>query len=1198
MLVEERLVVCSNCGTENDASRKFCMECAAPLARPCPVCGAANDPRAKFCGECASPLPNGVPATATPSPNATPLTGIGHDDSRAAERRLVSVLFADLVGFTALSEHRDAEEVRELLTRYFDTSRTIVERYGGVIEKFIGDAVMAVWGAPVANEDDSERAVRAALDLVEAVAALGAEVGAPDLRARAGILTGEAAVNLGAQGQGMVAGDLVNTASRVQSSAAPGTVLVGEATRRATEAAIVYEDVGAYELKGKADAVRLWRALRVMAGRGGLMKSEGLEAPFVGRDRELKLVKDLFHACVEEGKAHLVQVTGIAGIGKSRLGWEFFKYLDGVQRLFFWHRGRCLAYGEGVTYWALAEMVRGRAGILEGEDRASAAPKLREAVERYVSDPEDRRFVEPRLAHLIGIEERRASDKADLFAGWRLFFERLAEQNPILMVFEDLQWADPSLLEFLDYLLEWSRSYPIFVMTLARPGASGASLTASKRNATSIYLEPLPARAMEQLLTGLVPGLPGELTAKILDRAEGVPLYAVETVRMLLDRGLLVQEGPVYTPAGRIEDLEVPETLHALIAARLDGLSPEERRLVQDAAVLGKSFTRRALAALSGLHERELDPLLASLVAKEVLSVQADPRSPERGQYGFLQDLVRTIAYETLAKRDRKQKHLRVAAYLEEAWGDDEEEIVEVVASHYLEAYRLSPDAEDAGGIKEQARRMLVRAAERAASLAAAEEAETYFQQAAELTDSRLERAELTERAGEMAMTRGQADRAARSYEDSTRLFTEAGLPHAAARVQARLAEVDFAQGHLEQALDRMTRAHGVLSGDEPDPDLAMVTAQLGRFLAIAGREEEATSLLEEALELSEHLELPEVYAQALSSRGILLINRGRLDEAVTLHRRALQVALEHGLTAAALRAYNNLAVALQSLDRFAEMVDLAGQALELARRTGDRFRELSWLTGTLIPLILVGRWDQALAWAGEARSSGELSSLEWVSQGLVDLVGLYVDRGDLDQARDLLESIRVLETSENPESRIGYAARRAELLRAEEKPSEALATLEEVLAARTQFGLASHPVKHGLVLGVEAAIDLGDVARAEELLGIVGSARPGQVTPYLRAHAARLAARLAALRGEVESVEPGFLAAELGFRDLGTPFYLAVALTEHAEWLGDQGRQLQAEPLFAEAREIFEGLGAMPWLERTSRLAVSREAPAAVGEP
>ncbi|HYV02890.1 MAG TPA: adenylate/guanylate cyclase domain-containing protein, partial [Actinomycetota bacterium] len=385
-------MLCANCGTENAAGRKFCKECGSPLALACPACGAANEPGAKFCGECGSSF--------AANPAATPTTAAKPYALQAeptTERRLISVLFADLVGFTTLSESRDSEEVRDLLSRYFDASRTVIVRYGGTVEKFIGDAVMAVWGTPVANEDDAERAVRAALELVEAVAELGAQVASPELRARGGVLTGEATVNIGAQGEGMVAGDLVNTASRIQSVAEPGSVFVGDSTRRASEAAIVYQDAGVHELKGKAAPVHLWRALRVTAGRGGLMKSEGLEAPFVGRGRELKLVKELFHSCVEERRATVVQVSGIAGIGKSRLGWEFFKYMDGLQGLFLWHRGRCLAYGEGVTYWALAEMVRGRAGILEGEDRVSATAKLHEAVERYVSDPEDRRFVEPRL---------------------------------------------------------------------------------------------------------------------------------------------------------------------------------------------------------------------------------------------------------------------------------------------------------------------------------------------------------------------------------------------------------------------------------------------------------------------------------------------------------------------------------------------------------------------------------------------------------------------------------------------------------------------------------------------------------------------------------------------------------------------------------------------------------------------------------
>jgi hypothetical protein len=285
-------------------------------------------------------------------------------------------------------------------------------------------------------------------------------------------------------------------------------------------------------------------------------------------------------------------------------------------------------------------------------------------------------------------------------------------------------------------------------------------------------------------------------------------------------------------------------------------------------------------------------------------------------------------------------------------------------------------------------------------------------------------------------------------------------------------------------------------------------------------------------------------------------------------------------------------------VDRFEEMVELAQQALELARRTGNRVQELTWMTGSLLALIHVGRLDQALASGAAARSAEELPSLQWVSSGLADLVPLYVIRGDLDEARGLLDSLQEMSTSENTETRVAYAVARAELLRAEGKPADGLAALEEVLAARTHFGLAHHPIKRGLVQGLEAALDLGDSVKAEEILGIVGAARPGQVTPYLRAHAARLAARLAALRGEGESVEPGFVAAAQGFRDLGTPFDLALSLLEHAQWLSDEGRHVQAEPLLAEAREIFERLGAIPWLERTTRLAVSGRASAPVGEP
>jgi len=544
---------------------------------------------------------SGVPAGASPRPKA-PVAA-------RSERRLVSVLFADLVGFTTLSEQRDAEEVRELLGRYFDTCRAVVARYGGQIEKFIGDAVMAVWGAPTAQEDDAERAVRAALELTEAVTNLGSKVGQPELRARAGVLTGEVAVNLGAEGQGMVAGDVVNTASRVQSAAEPGMVLVGDATKRATEAAIAYEDAGIHDLKGKAEPVQLWRARRVVAAIRGALRSPGLEPPFVGRDRELRMVKDLFHATAEEHRAHLLHVVGIAGIGKSRLSWELFKYLDGLSDTVYWHRGRCLAYGEGVTYWALAEMVRMRTGIAEGEPDHDAARKLKETVERWVPDTEERGWIEPRLAYLLGLEESTVRARDDLFGAWRLFFERLSESGPVLLVFEDLQWADAALLDFIEYLLEWSRGHALFVVTLARPELADrrADWGAGKRSFTSQYLEPLQDSAMRELLEGLAPGLPPDLVDRIAERAAGVPLYAVETVRMLLDRGLLVREGSAYRPTGPVEALEVPETLHALIAARLDGLTPDERRAVQDASVLGKTFRAASLVRLTGLAPASLD---------------------------------------------------------------------------------------------------------------------------------------------------------------------------------------------------------------------------------------------------------------------------------------------------------------------------------------------------------------------------------------------------------------------------------------------------------------------------------------------------------------------------------------------------------------------------------------------------------------
>jgi class 3 adenylate cyclase len=732
-------VICPACRAENRPGRRFCGKCGAALAVACTACGASNDADESYCGECGAKL------GANSGDRSRLLTRVGGATAHgaeaatpASERRHVSVVFADLVGFTSLSEQRDAEDVRELLSRYFETARTVIGRYGGNIEKFIGDAVMAVWGVPVAQEDDAERAVRAALELVDAVSAFGESAGAAGLRARAGVLSGEAAVNLDASGEGMVAGDMVNTASRIQTAAAPGTVLVGDSTWRATQAAIRYQDAGLHALKGKPEPLRLWRASGVIAARGGALRRTGLEPPFVGRDRELRILKELLHATSEEGKARLLSIIGVAGVGKSRLAWEFEKYVDGLTEGIWWHRGRCLSYGEGVAYSALAEMVRMRAGIAESETPESAREKLRICVESFLPDPEERRWAEPRLAQLLGLEELASSDPQDLYAAWRVFFERLAAEGLTVLLFGDLQWADPGLLDFIDYLLDWSRTSPILVLTLSRPELAERrpGWGDGKRAFTSLHLEPLSADAMTRLLDGLVPGLPADLVARIRDRAAGIPLYAVETVRMLLDRDLVAEHDGIYRTEGSLEELEVPESLHALIAARLDSLGPEERRLVQDAAVLGKAFTPSALAAIANLDEDVIEPRLRALVQKDLLAVQSDPRSPERGQYVFVQDLVRAVAYGTLARRERKHRHLAVAEYLSSSW-TGEDDIAEVIASHLVEAYDADPNAPDAAAIGERARSALVRAAEHAGSLGGPESSCRYYERALDLPEPR-----------------------------------------------------------------------------------------------------------------------------------------------------------------------------------------------------------------------------------------------------------------------------------------------------------------------------------------------------------------------------------------------------------------------------------------------------------------------------
>ena len=730
---------------------------------------------------------------------------------------MCSVLFCDVVGFTPLAESRDPEAVRELLSRYFEIARTVIGRYGGVVEKFIGDAVMAVWGTPVAAEGDAERAVRAALDLVAAVAELGAEAGVPGLAARAGVVTGEVAVALGAVGEGMVAGDAVNTAARVQAAADPGTVLVDGPTQRLAGGGVGFADAGERALKGKAEPQRLWRATRVLSGVGGAQRVDGLEAPLVGRDAELRTVKELFHAAAERRVPRLVLVSGPAGVGKSRLGWEFEKYLDGLVEDTWWHRGRCLSYGDGVAFWALAEMVRQRLGIAEEDPGEVAAAKLAEGLDRFVTDPDERAYVGLRLGRLLGVvaagDSGGALGREELFAGWRVFFERLAAERPVVLLIEDAQYADAGLLDFLDHLIDWSRDLPIFVLVFARPelGQTRPGFGAG-RYRTTLTLDPLDAASMDRLVDALVPGMPPPVRAKVTGQAQGIPLFAVETVRALIDRDIVEPLEGVYRLVGDVGQLAVPDNLHALLAARLDALDPPVRRLVADAAVLGTTFPAEALIAISGQGETVVRAGLAELVRREVLTVSADPLSPEKGSYQFAQNMLRQVAYDTLSRRDRKARHLKVAAHLRSAFPGDGEEVAEVIARHYLDALNAIPNDLDASQIRAQAIEALIRAAERAGRTGAPALAATSYATAADLGSPGTKEGQpdvgaLWERAAAAAVTSANWPAAVDHAGRARDYYLQRDEVRAAARARAIAGQALHWWGRLAEARQQLTAA-------------------------------------------------------------------------------------------------------------------------------------------------------------------------------------------------------------------------------------------------------------------------------------------------------------------------------------------------------------------------------------------------------
>ncbi len=1099
---------------------------------------------------------------------------------------MCSVLFCDVVGFTPLSEARDPEAVRELLSEYFDRARTVIGRYGGVVEKFIGDAVMAVWGTPAAAEGDAERAVRAGLDLVAAVGELGAEAGVPGLAARAGVVTGEVAVNLGAAGEGMVAGDAVNTASRVQAAAEPGTVLVDGVTRRLAGGAVGFADAGEHALKGKAEPARLWRAVRVLAAVGGSQRVDGLEAPLTGRDAELRTVRDLFHAAAGRRVPRLVLVAGPAGVGKSRLGWEFEKYADGLAAQVWWHRGRCLSYGEGVAFWALAEIVRQRLGIAEEDPAEVAAAKMAEGLARYVPDPGERGYVRVRLGRLLGVaadgDDGAALSREELFAGWRLFFERLAAQQPVVLVVEDAQYADAGLLEFLDHLIDWVRDLPVYVLVLARPELGQARPGfGTGRNRSTLTLDPLDAASMDTLVEALVPGMPGPVRAKITAQAQGIPLFAVETVRSLIDRDIVRPVEGVYRLTGEVGQLQVPDSLHALLAARLDALDPGVRRLAADAAVLGATFPAEALIAVSGQDEAVVRAALADLVRREVLSVSADPLSPERGSYGFAQNMLRQVAYDTLSRRDRKARHLAVAAYLRAAFPGDGEEVAEVIARHYLDALDAMPDDRDAGQIRGQAIAALTRAADRAGRTGAPARAAASYAAAARLTQAgpadgwQTAAAVLWEHAAEAAGTSADWAGAVEQAGQAADLYRQCGDARSAARAQVIAGQALRLWGRHAQAREQLTVAVAVLR-DDPGADTVRALGELAGLEVFSGSPA-ADALSAEALSLGQDLAVDEATLAGLfNTRGICHAFAGRRPEAAAYFQAAARLAGQAGDTVQLGRALLNLSDAVTSTDPAAGAEAARAAAAQL-RQTGARRQLATAVTNLAQALLMTGDWDTAQAELAQAADGDGLTGIEDLACYRAWALAL---RGDAPAAQEILAGLGDLRASDDPQDQAVMAVAEAFTAAALGQPAAALRHARAALDHAAAVGIGAEDLRWAWPLAARAAHDLADDAATGDLLALLDGYRPGQLAPMQRAERDLARAWLAAADGNPDA-GPAFAAAVAGLRQHSTPYHLAHGLLDHAAHLAAHGDTEAAAAATGEAAGIAARLGCQPLLDR-----------------
>ncbi len=961
-------------------------------AYPCPQCGEPASPDDRFCRNCGRALTepqSPVTDTATQRPSST-------------ERRLVTVLFADLVGFTTRTEHADPEDVAAFLADYFERTHDVITRFGGLVEKYIGDAVMAVWGARSANEDDAERAVRAGLELQDALGKLAAEAGEPDIRLRVGVLTGEAAVRQGGnETTGMIVGDLVNAASRLQELAEPGAVYVGPTTFRAASNAIEFEPAGEHAVRGRDEPIATWRAIRVVAERGGRGRVEGIDPPFVGRIAELQLLKDVLGAVIQTGRSRLVSIIGEAGIGKSALVWELRKYADGLATEIFWNRGRSLSYGsEGVVYRAISDLLRGRIGVAEDDGAEVVAAALDETLDQFVTEPAERARIRPWLGSLLGLGDSPEGDRSELDAAVRAFIGHMATAGPTVLVFDDLHWGDAGLLEFVEQLPDWMPDVPVLIITVARPQLLDRSPTwaSGRRGVISLRLGPIPDDFMRQLLEGVMGELEHDLQRDIIDRAAGVPLYAVELTRALIGAGETFKVEGKTASHTDLEDFGIPETLQLLIGSRIDRLDTDEQTTLLDAAVLGHAFSLPGLAAATGRRESILQPNLDALVDQELIEPIRDPRSPLRGGYRFVQKLVREVARNRLSRDVRRSRHIAIAEFYEDREGPDS---AAIAADHYLSALEVTRGDSAAEELRLRATGVLLAALDRAAGLYAHEEVLSLGQRMLELELGLniTTQATVKERMAFAASAQLQPVAAADYARQALDLSTRCGDASGVRRSAALLAFVLLEHLQIDSAIDVLT---GELDGVDDltvDPELPKLAGLLARARFLGGDHDAALVTADRALIAAEELELNGVVGDALVTIATVRGITGRPIEARLMLQSVIEFADRHELNAVALRAYLNLGAVIPPSE-------LAGnptrEAIELGRRLGNRSFVLLAMGNLANALVFRAQWDELDALLTDPLWESSQGSVEFALRSIEAAAsairtGTYDGPGDID---------------------------------------------------------------------------------------------------------------------------------------------------------------------------------------------------------